>query len=237
MTVTDTRRARLAELVKKFGSQAELVRQSGERQGEISALLREKSFGERKARKIESKLGLPAGWLDEKFETDSQTEKKSINWPRREPDVSDLNPDDYVVVPALVRRATGASEAVRAETTLLEQKKNSLPIPKLWLAQFGRNVQTLAFVTADSLAMQPRISCDALVLIDVTRTALHHGKVYAITFQDEVFIRRMFKSPTGGVSMRADHPDKALFPDIDLTSSQLYLMEILGEVQATLGRL
>lgn len=66
MTAQDTRRARLAKLInEKFaGSQTRFIEVTGESQSEVSGLLRSKSFGERKARKIEQRAGLPPGWLD-----------------------------------------------------------------------------------------------------------------------------------------------------------------------------
>lgn len=66
MDIQSIRRSRLAELIsqKYEGSQAKFIEQTGENQGEISALLRTKSFGEKKARKLEQKCNLPAGWLD-----------------------------------------------------------------------------------------------------------------------------------------------------------------------------
>ncbi len=66
MEIQEIRRKRLRQLIAdRFeGSQSKLVEATGENQGEISALLRSKSFGEKKARKLEQKADLPAGWLD-----------------------------------------------------------------------------------------------------------------------------------------------------------------------------
>lgn len=61
------RRVRLTRLInERYESQADFVAKTGENQGEISALQKEngKSFGEKKARKIEEKCSLPNGWLD-----------------------------------------------------------------------------------------------------------------------------------------------------------------------------
>jgi 3,4-dihydroxy 2-butanone 4-phosphate synthase/GTP cyclohydrolase II len=64
-TIQDIRRVRLAQLItERYNSQADFVSSTGENQGEVSGLLKSKSFGEKKARKIEAKAGLPAGWLD-----------------------------------------------------------------------------------------------------------------------------------------------------------------------------
>lgn len=65
MDIQEIRRQRLAQLIKdQYGTQANFIEQTNENQGEISALLRDKSFGEKKARKLEQKCGLPPFWLD-----------------------------------------------------------------------------------------------------------------------------------------------------------------------------
>lgn len=66
MEIQDIRRARLAQLIRERydGSQARFVDETGENQSEVSGLLRVKSFGERKARKLEAKCQVPVGWLD-----------------------------------------------------------------------------------------------------------------------------------------------------------------------------
>jgi hypothetical protein len=63
--VVATRRQRLlACITDKYGTQAKCVRETGIHQGELSGLLKSKSFGEKKARSLEEKLGLPNLWLD-----------------------------------------------------------------------------------------------------------------------------------------------------------------------------
>lgn len=60
------RRQRLGQLIREQfeNSQAKFVNKTGENQGEVSALLKFKSFGERKARKIEDSCGIGKYWLD-----------------------------------------------------------------------------------------------------------------------------------------------------------------------------
>lgn len=66
MTIVEIRRKKLQHLIDtRFkGSQAAFVEKTEINQGELSGLLRQKSFGEKKARKIELLLGLPPGYLD-----------------------------------------------------------------------------------------------------------------------------------------------------------------------------
>jgi hypothetical protein len=74
MQTQDIRRQRLRQLIQdRYGdSQARFIDETGENQGEISGLLRTKSFGEKKARNLEKKVGLPAGWLDTPLQAGDQ---------------------------------------------------------------------------------------------------------------------------------------------------------------------
>lgn len=63
----EVRRNRLRQLIdQKFGrSQAKMVAAIGINAGELSGLLRSKSFGEKKARHLEQQMGLPRGYFDQ----------------------------------------------------------------------------------------------------------------------------------------------------------------------------
>lgn len=68
MDPKEIRRIRLQKCIdEKFdGRQVNFIDHTSENQGEISAMLSgKKSFGEKKARSLEKKLGLDAGWLDQ----------------------------------------------------------------------------------------------------------------------------------------------------------------------------
>ncbi|WP_429562071.1 helix-turn-helix domain-containing protein [Paraburkholderia sp. MM6662-R1] len=67
MSTAEHRRERLRHLIdsRYKGRQVDFLKDSGESQSEISGILNgRKSFGEKKARKIERTLDLPEGWLD-----------------------------------------------------------------------------------------------------------------------------------------------------------------------------
>lgn len=64
--IVATRRRKLAQWIDTHhsGIQADFINKTGVNQGELSGLLKEKSFGEKKARKLEEQAGMPAMWLD-----------------------------------------------------------------------------------------------------------------------------------------------------------------------------
>jgi len=91
MEIQDIRRARLAQLIRERydGSQARFVDETGENQGEVSGLLRAKSFGERKARKLEAKCQVPTGWLDIE---DEEAARKALRNDKESAALSTLRP-------------------------------------------------------------------------------------------------------------------------------------------------
>ena len=66
MDIVTIRRQRLQQIIDEMfgGSQAKFIEKTEINQGELSGLLKQKSFGEKKARKIEQQIGLAAGYLD-----------------------------------------------------------------------------------------------------------------------------------------------------------------------------
>jgi len=78
MNIQEVRRSRLRQLIReKFNNrQADFVAATEINQGELSSLLKTKSFGEKKARKIELLVNASPGWLDQKTD---QPEQAAIN--------------------------------------------------------------------------------------------------------------------------------------------------------------
>lgn len=82
--IQTTRRERLRQLIEdRFGGrQSALVEEIGINQGELSGLLKTKSFGEKKARSLEEQLKLPSKWLDQRITVvpDRQQEWDKLVW-------------------------------------------------------------------------------------------------------------------------------------------------------------
>jgi len=71
MTITDLRRLNLRQWIadKYGGQQSRFAEAASVNQGELSSLLKNKSFGEKKARKIEQAASMPDMWLDTLHDT------------------------------------------------------------------------------------------------------------------------------------------------------------------------
>jgi phage repressor protein C with HTH and peptisase S24 domain len=236
MNTIQNRRARLAELIARYGTQAEFCRQTGENQGEISGLLKEKSFGEKKARKIEQVAGVETGWLDQPAGTDnsvltdgraSVSARPILAWD----DASELG-EEYVLIPRLEVKASAGNGRI---VWHVDEKGQRQAFRKAWCERLGIKPDQAATIVAEGSSMEPRVRDGDSLVVDYRATELISGKPYVLSFGGEVYVKRIFKMPAGGLSIRSDNPDKALYPDIDLTQHDIREVEIIALVVAVSG--
>ncbi len=127
MEIQDIRRARLAQLIRDhYESQADFVFRTGINQGEVSSLLKNKSFGEKKARKIEVDSGLPNMWLDTPIQspvtdaiTPAKIEPKFVP-PAPSPELQWVYPDEAKILSNYRRMAS-------VEKQLLSESAEAMP--------------------------------------------------------------------------------------------------------------
>jgi len=80
LDVVSIRRKRLKQVIdERFGGrQTRFVDATGINAGELSALMRDKHFGEKKARSLEEQAGLPGGYLDRPFDQKREQSAKPL---------------------------------------------------------------------------------------------------------------------------------------------------------------
>lgn len=88
--VVDARRRNLQAWIDQHheGQQARFVEATGINQGELSLLLKDKSFGEKRARSLELMAGMPYLYLDQVFPAQGQG-AEVVRLETREPDIAD----------------------------------------------------------------------------------------------------------------------------------------------------
>jgi 3,4-dihydroxy 2-butanone 4-phosphate synthase/GTP cyclohydrolase II len=123
MQIQDIRRQRLRQLIQERydDSQARFIDETGENQGEISGLLRTKSFGEKKARNLERKAGLPAGWLDTPQEPTDTASDEHVAAPAAQTQVAQIAAPHLV---PLAHIEKGKAALVYVDMTELELLTN-----------------------------------------------------------------------------------------------------------------
>lgn len=214
MKIQDVRRLRLAQLIKEKyeDKQSVFVAETGENQGEVSALLKNKSFGEKKARKIEEKCGMPAGWLDmAPAEGGEEEEDFAV-------------PDDgsFEIIPQLDVEASCGHGKFQDYV----QVKGGLVFKSETLRQWGITPNNGRIIYASGQSMEPTIQHGRVVLINTSETEPVDNKVFLICDSDGgIVLKRLvreYDSASGDMiwKMRSDNTNKRDFPDKPLPDGE-----------------
>jgi len=91
--------------------------------------------------------------------------------------------------------------------------KGELAFKRKWLKEYGITYEQAQVIYASGDSMSPTIEDHAVVLIDVSKTEPRNGKVFALLLDDEVRIKRLFKSTRGEWRLASDSSNKMLYPD------------------------
>jgi len=191
------RRARLAQLIaERYDSQADFVAKTGENQGEVSALLKNKSFGEKKARKIEAECGLVRGWLDMTIDA-----SPSI--------VSAIHPDDgprddVVYVPE--SRIEFSAGPGRAATYELIEDQEPATYRLSWFQKYGINPSRVRRFRVWGDSMEPMLYARDTILVNMDETNVVDGKMYAIRYGDELRVKYLSRRLDGTMILRSINP-------------------------------
>lgn len=226
MDTQDIRRLRLAELIRdKYGSQAAFIAQTGENQGEVSALLKTKSFGEKKARKLEEKCGLPSGWLDaaqlsaelsEIGHDADGAERRSTK--RRSTDLAPAKSGE-IVIPQY--REIGGS---MGNGLLLRDQPGEIQgwrVTPEWVQKnvpAHTGVQNLCIVTGFGPSMRPLFNPGDPLLVDRGVTTADRDGIYFFRVGDEGFIKHLQRIPGVGlvaISENKIYRDWTITKDMD----------------------
>jgi|GEM_PF-5418463 len=169
-------------------------------QGELSAILSgKKSFGEKKARSLETQGGMPFMWLDDD------------NSPPQEP-----SDDDFEIVPQLnVEGGCGNGRFVEHISV-----KGGLVFKISYLRHIGVSPESARIITSEGESMSPTIKNNRAVLIDTSDKRLANGGVYLILdHEGACLIKRLVKEYYPATNktewlIRSDNPDKVTYPDM-----------------------
>lgn len=186
-------------------NRTELAKRLGVGRAYISLLLidrnqdenqKTKHFGEKSARSIEKKLGMPSNYLD-----DSQDVKLSCisDWDL----VSNLPDIGYALVPQ-----TGIS-VVDGELVSLHLDLPPLAFTKLWLT--SKNVVSRASLRTMPVcddSMIEYLQNGDITLVDTNQIQVQDRAIYAIRFADELRIKRLEKMFDGGLRIISDNPSR-----------------------------
>lgn len=208
--VTARRRARLRALAVTTGTVAEFCRQYGLDDGYIGQLINGfSSFGEKSARNLTAKIGLPDGY----FEQDETVEAAPA--------------DRYEFATRVYGAVLSAGNG--ATTWEHEEVSGSHAFTRSWLQRKRLRIDMCRVLTVVGDSMLPQLQDGYVVLIDLSDCApIKAGKIYAISVDGEQRIKRLFPQIDGSLRIASDNPDKSLYPDELVRPEFLDRVRIIG---------
>lgn len=210
------RRANLTALIEdRFnGKQSSFVEATGANQGEISTLVSGKrTFGERKARKLEKLANLPDGWLD----------RKNIGIPIQA--VDDANPPADAVQIRRVKFSVSAGISGQA----IDQEEvmgNPIFFRRDWLTSKGFFADKLLAVDVHGESMEPGLYDGDTVIVNTGDVSPKDGCVFVFRYEDETVVKRMIRD-AGKWWLSSDNADQRRFPRKEALEG---ICEIIGRV-------
>jgi phage repressor protein C with HTH and peptisase S24 domain len=108
-----------------------------------------------------------------------------------------------------------------------------LPMPKVLFKELGISAEQARLVKVHDDAMHPALSSGDTALVDTGETAVQSGRVYAVLVQDEIWVRRVMKTPTGMI-LSADNKS-ARFEDFTMSIEAFSAIQVIGRVRIRWG--
>jgi hypothetical protein len=140
--------------------------------------------------------------------------------------------DEYVLIPRLdVKFSAGNGKIVWH----VDEKGQKQAFRRAWCQRLGINPDHAATIVNEGQSMEPRLIDGDSLVVDYKATRIIDGKVYALAYRGELFIKRLFKMPSGGLRVQSDNPDKVRFPDMNLSLDDVEHVEIIARVMGVSG--
>lgn len=202
----ETRKRRLNALIAdKFnGNRSRFCEASGEDPTYISRIYsrnpdQAKPFSETIARRIERKLGLPKGWLDQD-DSEEFPPRVTTRLSTAESDAPGVSSDEYVLIEELTNELGAGNGAILKD---FDEVAGHHAYRRAWIAKHGYAVGLLRIVTVKGNSMVPYVFHGNKVLINTADKRVVDGEHYAIRIDDEPMIKQLFRQGDGKIRVQS----------------------------------
>ena len=131
---------------------------------------------------------------------------------------------DFVFVPQYdVRASAGHGSIVHSE-----QIVDHLAFKKAWISSsLGCNEKDLALITVKGDSMEPTLSSNDLILIDLRKNKITENAVYVLQYDGSLLVKRIQRRMDGSVIIKSDNPE---YENEQLNRDQADQLKVLGLV-------
>jgi phage repressor protein C with HTH and peptisase S24 domain len=107
------------------------------------------------------------------------------------------------------------------------REKAALPFNLGFFQAVGSKPANCKLVMVRGDSMEPFLFNRDMVMVDVSKTAVRDGVVYAVLFEDEPLVKQVFKKAGGALVLHSYNPK---YPDRDVSVADMERLQIIGEV-------
>lgn len=199
-------------------TQADVARRAGVSQGLIAQIESGTNEGSKHVVKIANALGVSSDWLV--YGAGESQPEHVMPWNSRD----DLPPDDSRV---WVDRWDYAFSAGNGSVQWEVRKKDALPFSGGLFSSIGCKPEQCRLLVVQGDSMEPFLFDRDMIMIDVTKTDLRDGRIYAIHFEGEALVKQVFKQAGGALTL---HSFNNRYPDRHVNPEDMETLAIAGEV-------
>ena len=140
----------------------------------------------------------------------------------------DLPDGDFVFLHQLNKIKAGKEGAVDGEWPA---QKVRYPFRTDWIKRTKpRSMKHLMVMQITNNSMAPYIQSGDAVLLDIKKTRISNGQVYAIIFQGKTILKRLYRQGSKTILSSDNKTDPANKYDLELSGTERSDLEIIGQV-------
>ncbi|MEN4919690.1 S24 family peptidase [Achromobacter spanius] len=112
------------------------------------------------------------------------------------------------------------------------RQKQALPFTMDFFRAIGSKAKDCRLLMVRGDSMEPFLFNRDMVMVDVTKTTVRDGVVYAVAFEHEGLVKQIFKQTGGGLILHSYNPR---YPDRVVEAEELDRLIIIGEIKYRSG--
>lgn len=228
-SISELRRENALALIAKdetISGLTDFAKKIGKAQAYVSNILGEnpkRNIGNQVAREIEKYFNIQSGWLD--YDHSVKIPAYSI---QAYEDISEVS-SEHAKIPVYqieLSAGTGATAPEFVETVY------ELPFRLDWVLSEGVKPENTKVMKVKGDSMLTTLGNGDKVLIDVGCRLVEDNRVYAIVLNDDVYVKRLFRTYNGGLDIVSDNED---FDKVTIPPDELHYVYIIGRVFHKMG--
>lgn len=204
------------------GIQAQFIAATEINQGELSGLLKNKSFGERKARSIETAAKMPHLWLDQAHDDEANSPFPDAAWGAGDSE----NPEEgfirYDVLNVTAELGDGIINNDYPEVI------NTVTVAEEWARRnLGSAYRRVKVISAKGQSMKGTIENGDVLFVDTDTRQFDGDGIYVIHTPDGLRAKRLQRTIKGSLLVISDNPQ---YRDEEVSGEDLSYIIICGKV-------